>query len=52
MESFGVSMKVLDVKQAYGNVRLLVEPINGTGKAWVDVNRCSRVETGNSVVVR
>ena len=42
MESFGVDMLVKDVKQAWGQTRLLVAPINGTGEAWVDCSRCSR----------
>ena len=47
METFTVDSIVVDVKQAYGNVRLLVHPVQGQGEAWVDVNRCSRVEVGN-----
>ena len=40
MESFGVEMVVKDVKQAWGQTRLLVAPIRGTGEAWVDCSRC------------
>lgn len=42
MESFGIDMLVKDVKQSYGQIRLLVAPLNGTGEAWVDISRCSR----------
>lgn len=39
LESLAVACKVLDVKQAYGNWRLLVEPVAGSGQQWVDVSR-------------
>lgn len=43
MENFTINMVVKDVKQAWGQTRLLVAPINGagTGEAWVD---CSRIQ--------
>lgn len=44
VESFGVEMVVKDVKQAWGQTRLLVAPIRGTGEAWVDCSRCSRIQ--------
>ena len=50
MESFGVDMLVKDVKQAWGQTRLLVSPINGTGEAWVDCSRCSRGYDAGSAV--
>ncbi len=33
--AFHVDVRVLDVKQAYGETRYLVEPIAGEGVAWV-----------------
>lgn len=31
-------VKILDVKQSYGNIRFLVEPVSGSGQAWVQDN--------------
>lgn len=31
--------RVLDAKQVYGQVRLLVKPLEGTGQGWVSVER-------------
>lgn len=28
-------VKILDVKQAYGNIRFLIEPVAGSGSAWI-----------------
>jgi len=39
VEAFSVMVEIMDVKQAYGNTRYLVEPLNGTGEAWVDSSR-------------
>ena len=39
VESFTIQMKVLDVKSAWGNIRLEVEPLNGTGSAWIELSR-------------
>lgn len=46
MENFTINMVVKDVKQAWGQTRLLVTPINGagTGEAWIDCSRCSRIQ--------
>ena len=30
---------ILDAKLAYGNTRLLVEPVAGSGQVWVDSSR-------------
>ena len=29
-------VKVKDFKNSYGNIRFLVEPVAGTGSAWVE----------------
>lgn len=29
-------VKIKDVKNSYGNIRFLVEPVSGTGSAWVE----------------
>ena len=34
-----VAFKVKDVKSSYGNMRLLVEPMSGTGACWIDATR-------------
>ena len=44
VEAFSVMVEVMDVKQAYGNTRYLVEPIGGHGEAWVDKSRIKIVE--------
>ena len=36
--SLRVDCTVLDAKTAWGNVRLLVEPVAGTGQQWVELN--------------
>jgi hypothetical protein len=38
-----VECEVRDVKQAYGNIRLLIVPVAGIGSQWVDVNSVSRI---------
>ena len=42
LESFRVPMTVLDVKSAWGEIRLLVSPVNGLGQAWVTLARVSK----------
>ena len=42
LESFRVPMKVLDVKSAWGEIRLMVTPVNGLGVAWVTLARVSK----------
>lgn len=32
-------VRCVDVKIAYGNMRVLVTPINGEGQTWVDASR-------------
>jgi hypothetical protein len=41
VEGFTVPMVVSDVKIAYGNKRLLVSPVGGTGQSWVDAARAA-----------
>jgi len=42
-ESWTIPMTVVDAKSAWGQVRLLVRPLRGTGEAWVELSRCSRI---------
>lgn len=44
VEAFSVMVEITDAKQAYGNTRYLVEPINGHGTAWVDSSRITITE--------
>ena len=39
VESFTIPMTVKDVKSSYGNIRLEVEPLSGTGRAWIELSR-------------
>lgn len=32
-------VRCIDVKMSYGNMRILVEPVNGEGRVWVDASR-------------
>ncbi len=38
-ESWTIPMRVRDVKSAWGNIRLEVEPIHGSGRAWIELSR-------------
>ena len=41
VEKWTVPMIVKDAKTAYGVPRILVEPVNGEGSAWVELSRLS-----------
>jgi hypothetical protein len=49
LESLRVECVVHDCKWVYGSVRLLVEPVRGSGRQWVDRGR---VDDSNSRQVR
>jgi hypothetical protein len=34
IDGMKINCKLLNIKQSYGNVRLLISPINGDGKTW------------------
>jgi hypothetical protein len=34
-----VGVKIIDVKVAYGNKRYFIEPLQGSGRTWVDADR-------------
>ena len=38
-EAWTIPMQVKDVKSSYGNIRCEVEPLNGTGRAWIELSR-------------
>ncbi len=39
MEGLHVNVRIQDVKQNYGDYRLLIHPLAGDGEIWVDVRR-------------
>jgi hypothetical protein len=39
LESMHVLCIVVDVKSAWGKVRLLVKPVTGTGEQWIEMAR-------------
>lgn len=39
MDGVRVYVRILDVKQAYGNLRYLITPLEGIGQTWVDARR-------------
>lgn len=49
VEGFTVPMTISDVKVAYGNKRLLVSPIGGSGEAWVDASRAAPMSISTPV---
>lgn len=46
-----IDCRVIDVKTSWNQVRLLVEPISGSGSAWVELSRLRRspAEAANDV---
>ncbi len=40
LEKFTIPMVVLDVKSSWGAIRLEVEPVSGSGRAWISIDRC------------
>ena len=41
MEGLSIRCRIVDAKQAYGKVRLLVEPAAGMGCQWIEMSRIS-----------
>lgn len=39
VEAWTIPMKVIDAKSAWGNIRIEVEPLNGEGRAWIELSR-------------
>jgi len=37
IDDMSVFVRIIDVANQYGNVRVLVEPIAGTGKTWMNL---------------
>ena len=42
-EDVSVFCNILDSKSGWGNLRICVSPVNGTGSQWVDASRISTV---------
>lgn len=38
-ESLRFQVAIIDAKSAYGKIRLLIKPSNGTGEQWVEESR-------------
>ena len=43
MESLAVACRVEDVKSSYGRARLLVAPLSGSGRQWIETSRITAV---------
>lgn len=43
-ETIEIKCRVLDVKTAWGKVRLLITPFVGRGEQWVELNRVTTVD--------
>jgi len=54
MEDMVINCRVTDAKSAWGQVRLQVEPLAGSGSQWVDISRITarldRFEQGMEVL--
>ena len=51
LEGLEVHCKVVDVKNAYGRERLLVQPVAGEGRIWVEMSRISRATNEQGVTI-
>jgi len=52
MECIGVLCKVIDAKNVYGKVRLLVRPQAGAGEQWIELSRLMRGEIPSQEIAR
>jgi len=50
VETWVIPMMVTDVKNAWGRIRLEVEPISGTGRQWIELTRVQRVNVERAIV--
>lgn len=48
-QSVSVICTVVDAKNSWGRVRLLVRPVAGYGEQWVELERLTREDAGHSV---
>jgi hypothetical protein len=46
-----VRVRITDCKQAYGNTRMLVTPVAGSGQVWVDESRLSNISDAKWALV-
>ena len=50
MEDMVINCRVTDAKSAWGQVRLQVEPLAGSGSQWVDISRVTaRLESAEAL---
>jgi len=52
LEGFRIPMKVWDVKESYGKLRLLCRPLSGEGESWVEESRIISIIPDISVEIR
>lgn len=48
IDKLGVLVRSLDAREVYGRLDILVEPVAGTGKAWVSESRIAWQEGGGA----
>ncbi len=37
--TWSVQVKIVDARESFGSMQVLVEPVSGSGRAWVDAGR-------------
>jgi hypothetical protein len=45
-EQLTIDCTVVDAKNSWGQVRLLIQPVTGTGQQWVEMGRINRYPAG------
>jgi hypothetical protein len=41
-------VKILDVKQAYGRIDVLITPISGQGQRWIQASKLNEIKGGEN----
>jgi hypothetical protein len=49
-EDLTIECKVMDAKNSYGKVRLLVQPVAGTGLQWIELGRLVAAESAQDAL--
>lgn len=44
MDGMNIEVKILDTKQAFGRLDVLIEPVSGSGQRWVQCERLAEHE--------
>ena len=42
-------VKIKDVKSSYGNIRVLIEPLQGNGNSWVNLDSINLSDSASSL---